>query len=195
MASGDYSLDQLPFVAFEGIGDNQAYAEQHLFPLEQMAIDLSSSETTPDFAWFAANEDFNGEGPIDFPIGMLRFVISQFTNNQYNVPALDQFLSETVPVILNSEVWHDPAEKSALVVTFDEDNDNLSLGFGDSANHIVTVVIPSPAAVAAGMRDGSFIVTDQYDHYSLLRMIEDSLGLPTLTNNDKYAVPMNEFWT
>jgi hypothetical protein len=26
-------------------------------------------------------------------------------------------------------------------------------------------------------------------------MIEDSLGLPSLTNNDKYAAPMNEFWT
>jgi hypothetical protein len=26
-------------------------------------------------------------------------------------------------------------------------------------------------------------------------MIEDSLGLPSLTNNDAYAAPMNEFWT
>jgi len=59
----------------------------------------------------------------------------------------------------------------------------------------VTVVIPSPAAVAGGMRGGHFIATDRYDHYSVLRMIEDSLGLPTLTNNDKFAAPMNEFWT
>jgi hypothetical protein len=27
-----------------------------------------------------------------------------------------------------------------------------------------------------------------------LRFIEDSLGLPTLTNNDKFAAPLNEFW-
>jgi len=193
--SGDYSVAQLPFVAFEGIGDNEAYALQHLFGLGQMAIDVSSSETTPDFVWFAANEEFNGEGPIDSIWDVLKFGISQLSaTHQYNVPALDQFLSETVPVILNSVVWHDPAEKSVLVVTFDEDNDNLSLGFGDERNHIVTVVIPSPAAVAGGMRGGPFIATTQYDHYSLLRMIEDSLGLPTLTNNDKYAVPMNEFW-
>lgn len=155
----------------------------------------SSPETTPDYAWFAANESFNGEGPIDSIGDVLKFLASQFApTHQYNVPALDQFLSETVSVILDSEVWADPAERSALVVTFDEDNDNLSLGFGDEDNHILTVVIPSPAAIADGMRGGHFIATDYYNHYSLLRMIEDSLGLPTLTNNDKFAPPMNEFW-
>ncbi|GJF13190.1 hypothetical protein NGTWS0302_03680 [Mycolicibacterium cyprinidarum] len=195
-ASGDYSVAQLPFVAFEGIGNDQAYAVEHLFPLDQMAIDLSSPETTPDFVWFAANENYNGEGPIDSLGDIVKFMISQFSpTHQYNVPALDQFLSETVPVILNSNVWQDPAEKSALVVTFDEDNDNLSLGFGDEGNRIVTVVIPSPGAVAGGMRSGHFVATNKYDHYSLLRMIEDSLGLPRLTNNDEFAVPMNEFWT
>ena len=200
-ASGDYSVDQLPFVAFEGIGTNQAYAEQHLFPLDQMTIDVSSSETTPNYVWFAANESFNGEGPIDSIGDVLKFLVSQFApTHQYNVPALDEFLTETVSVILDSEVWADPAKKSALVVTFDEDNDNLSLGFGDQGNHIVTVVIPSPGAVGlpgdnpGEMREGHFIATDYYNHYSLLRMIEDSLGLPTLTNNDKFAPPMNEFW-
>ncbi len=177
--SGDYSPDQLPFAAFKGIGDNPAYAAQHLFPLEQMAIDLQSTATAPDYAWFAANEDFNGEGPVDFPWGMLKFVISQLSpGHQYNVAALDEFLSSTVPVVLNSVVWNDPNEKSVLVVTFDEDNNNTSLGFGNEGNHIVTVVIPSPGAVAAGMRGGPFLATNHYNHYSLLRMIEDALGLP-----------------
>ena len=107
---------------------------------------------------------------------------------------LDEFLSITVPVVLNSVVWNDPNEKSVLVVTFDEDNNNTSLGFGNEGNHIVTVVIPSPGAVAAGMRGGPFLATNHYNHYSLLRMIEDALGLPALTNNDAYAAPMNEFW-
>jgi predicted NBD/HSP70 family sugar kinase len=96
---------------------------------------------------------------------------------------------------MNSVVWNDVAEKSVLVVTFDEDNNNLDLGFGNEGNHIVTVVIPSPGAIAAGMRSGPFIASNHYNHYSLLRMIEDSLGLPSLTNNDAYAAPMNEFWT
>jgi hypothetical protein len=44
------------------------------------------------------------------------------------------------------------------------------------------------------MRSGPFIASNHYNHYSLLRMIEESLGLPSLTNNDAYAAPMNEFW-
>jgi hypothetical protein len=127
---------------------------------------------------------------------VLKFALTQIApKHQYNVPALDQFLSETVPTIMNSAVWNDVTQASVIVVTFDEDNNNLSLGFGNEGNHIVTVVIPSPGAVAAGMRSGPFVASDHLNHYSLLRMIEDSLGLPTLTNNDAYAAPMNEFWS
>jgi hypothetical protein len=56
------------------------------------------------------------------------------------------------------------------------------------------VVIPSPGAIAAGMASGRIVDATHYDHYSLLRTIEEALGLPSLTNNDKYAVPMNGFW-
>ena len=85
------------------------------FPLEQMAIDLSSPDTAPNYAWFAANESFNGEGPIDFPWGILKFALSQLEpGNPYNIQALDQFLSETVPVVLDSAVWQDPTRRSAL---------------------------------------------------------------------------------
>lgn len=193
VSSGDYAFDETGFPAFSAISG--AYAKQHIVPLEQMAIDLQSATTAPNYAWFAANEDFNGEGPVDTLSGMLKFALSQISpEHQYNVPALDQYLSETVPTIMNSNAWKSD-EASAIVVTFDEDNNNTSLGFGNEGNHIVTVVIPNQAAVAAGMRPGHFLATDQYDHYSLLRMIEDSLGLPgQLTQNDKFANPMNEFW-
>ncbi len=199
VSSGDYAVDQTPFPAFESIGNDEAYARAHIVPLGQMAIDLQSTETAPNYAWFAANEDFNGEGPVDFPWGVLSFAISQITpGHQYNVPALDEFLSQTVPVVLNSAAWNtdtvDDTNRSVLVVTFDEDNNNTSLGFGNEGNHIVTVLIPNKDAIDAGMRAGGFTANNHYNHYSLLRMIEDSLGLPSLTNNDAYAAPMNEFW-
>ena len=196
VSSGEYAADETPFPAFTSIADNPDYARAHILPLEQMAIDLQSASTAPNYAWFAADENFAGEGPVNSLVGLLKFAFNQIDpRHQYNVPALDQFLSETVPTIMNSAVWNDVAEKSVLVVTFDEDNNNLDLGFGNEGNHIVTVVIPSPGAVAAGMRSGPFIASNHYNHYSLLRMIEDSLGLPSLTNNDAYAAPMNEFWT
>ena len=40
------------------------------------------------------------------------------------------------------------------------------------------IVIPSPGAVASGMRAGPFVAIGYYNHYSLLRTIEDALGLP-----------------
>jgi hypothetical protein len=96
---------------------------------------------------------------------------------------------------MNSATWQDPTQKSAIVVTFDEDYNNLSLGNGNQGNHIVTIVIPSPAAVSpTGMRGGHFVAKDHNNHYSLLRTIELALGLSPLTNNDKFAQPMNEYW-
>ena len=217
LVSGNgYAVDETPFPAFTAIANNPAYAAEHIVPLEQMAIDLQSTTTTPKFAWFAADEDFNGEGPVSFPWGMLNFAWSQISpGHQYNVPALDQYLSENVPTILNSASWKTTevgcttgtpdgcTNKSVVVITFDEDNNNLSLGFGNEGNHIVTVVIPNQEAIISGMRAGAFVDTTHYNHYSLLNMIETSLGLTAdspgytggwLTKNDQWAAPMNGFW-
>ncbi len=39
------------------------------------------------------------------------------------------------------------------------------------------------------MRSGPFTDDSYANHYSLLRTIEDALGLPSLTDNDTYAQP------
>ncbi|WP_235009647.1 alkaline phosphatase family protein [Mycobacterium sp. 3519A] len=199
---GGYSTptDRLPFLAFHDIYDDQARVESHLFDLSEMAGDLVVPHLAPDFVWFAADDATNMEGPTDTLSGVIGWALSQLTpqflgGHQYNVAAGDRWLAETLPIIMDSNTWNDPNERSAIFLTFDEDYNNISLGIGNDGNHIVTVVIPSPGAVAGGMRAGAFIADDRYDHYSLLRTIEDSLGLPPLTNNDRYAYPMNEFWT
>jgi hypothetical protein len=193
-STANFAPDELPFLAFSDIFDNPARAQAHLFPLTQMATDLNSAATTPNFAWFAANEANNMEGPLSFPFGLLQFALTQITNHQYNVNAGDQFLQQEIPTIMNSPVWQDPTQKSAIFITFDEDNNNLSLGFGNEGNNVPMIVIPSPGAVAAGMRSGHFVADDYNNGYSLLRTIEDSLGLPPLTNNDRFAEPMNDYW-
>jgi len=134
------------------------------------------------------------EGPTDTLAGVIQWALSQLTTHQYNVAAGDAWLQDTLPMIMDAPVWNDPNQKSAIFLTFDEDYNNISLGIGNQGNHIVTVVIPSPGAVANGMRGGHFVADDYNNHYSLLRTIEDSLGLPPLTNNDRYAQPMNEYW-
>jgi hypothetical protein len=196
VATDTYDAGETAFPTFQWFADDPAYARAHIVPLQQMAVDLQSKDTTPNYVWFAANEASNGEGPLAGFSGKLKFVLNNFDpKHQYNVPAIDEFLSQTVPVILTSPVWNDPTQKSVLVVTFDEDSGVINLGFGNDGNHVVTVVISSPGAIAAGMKGGSFTATGQYNHYSLVRFIEDSLGVAPMTNNDKYATPMNEFWT
>lgn len=194
VSTSSYAPDQLPFLAYRDIYNDQARATAHLHPLTQLALDLGSSASTPNFVWFAANEANNGEGPIDSFQGILHYIGALLTNHQYNVKASDQFLQQTIPTIVNSKVWNDPTQKSAIFITFDEDSDNLSLGFANQGNRVVTVAIPSPAAVNAGMRSGQFTDHSYANHYSLLRTIEDSLKLDPLTKNDAYAVPLNEFW-
>jgi hypothetical protein len=187
--------DRLPFLAFKDIYNDPVRVETHIFDISQMGFDLHNPATAPNYVWFAANDEFNMEGPTDFPIGWLRWLAGFLDpRHQYNVAAGDEWLSEHVPVIMNSNTWQDPTQRSAIFVTFDEDYNNISLGVGNQGNHIVMVVIPSPGAVNAGMRSGHFLVDDYANHYSLLRTIEDALGLPRLTNNDRYATPMNGYW-
>jgi hypothetical protein len=185
--------DRTPFLAFSDIYNNPARVQSHIFDLSQLPLDLGQPSTTPNFVWFAGDDDTNMEGPTS-GLGVIPWALSQLGDHQYNVKAGDRFLQETVPVILSSRVWQDPTQRSVLIITFDEDYNNLSLGIGNQGNHVSTIVIASPGAVDAGMRGGASAAFQYYNHYSLLRTIEEALGLPPLTNNDRYAQPMNQFW-
>lgn len=155
-----------------------------MLPLTQMTTDLASTATTPNYVWFAADECHNQEGCNDF-----RFAVSQLARHQYNIPSGDEFLAATLPTILNSPAFQ--TQRSAIFITWDEDYNNLYLGNGNEGNHVPMIVIPSPNS---GMRQGHFVAVNSNNHYSLLRTIENSLGLLPLTNNDKFAQPMNEYW-
>ena len=177
VSSGDYAVDQLPFAQFSYVYDNTpTYLQEHLLPRRTCPTHLQDPSTFPEFAWIAADEDSNMEGPIDTPSGIAQFLISQFTNHQYNVAAGDQYLQQTISTIENSPTWTDPTQKDAIIVTFDEDNNNLSLGFGNDGNNVPMIVIPNQAAVTAGgMESGPFTTDDYYNEYSLMATIEDAL--------------------
>jgi hypothetical protein len=194
---GGYSTptDRLPFLAFTDIYDDPERVAKHLFDISQLEQDLADPDTAPDFVWFAADDETNMEGPTDFPVGIFHWALGFLSPaHQYNVKAGDEWLQDQMSTIVESATWQDPSERSVVFVTFDEDYNNITTGVGNEGNHIVTVVVPSPGAVAAGMVEGAFVADDHYNHYSLQRTIEESLDLSPLTNNDKYANPMNEFW-
>ncbi len=199
--SGDYSPDQLPFAQFNYVFDNTpAYLQEHLLPLTNLSTDLQNPSSFPEFSWIAANEANNGEGPVNSLQGIANFIYGQLTpTHEYNVAAADQFAQQEVTAIENSPTWTDSGEKDAIIITFDEDNNNLSLGLGNEGNNVPMIIIPNGGAVTSGMEAGPF-TTDQYaNEYSLMATIEDALRttpgtLPPLTANDMYATPMNAFW-
>jgi Phosphoesterase family len=200
-SSGDYAVDQMPFAQFSYVYDNTpAYLQEHLLPQSDLANALQDPSTFPEFAWVQPDEDNNMEGPIDTLGGILRFVVSQFTNHQYNVAAGDEYLQQTISTIENSPTWTDPNETDAIIITWDEDNNNLSLGFGNEGNNIPMIIIPNEDAVTSGgMESGPFTTDAYYNEYSLMATLEDALSptpgtLAPLTDNDMYAQPMNAFW-
>jgi hypothetical protein len=95
-----------------------------------------------------------------------------------DVTKADRWLSHTFGPLLRDPRF---TRGLLLVVTFDE------AGEHDSNNHIYT------SLWGEGVRPGSSSDA-HYDHYSLLRTIEDRLGLGTLGKNDATATPITGVW-
>jgi len=88
----------------------------------------------------------------------------------------DDWLKAQLPPILASPAC--TVKRCLVILTFDEDN-------GSEKNRVLTIFAGSaakPGAVSAAA----------YNHYSLLRTIENIFGLPTQTKNDAAAKPMND---
>lgn len=165
---GYYYPDDAPFYYFADMKNNASYCQAHWQPLTQMTADLQSASTTPNFAWFAADDCNDMES--------------------CGIGAGDTWLKNTLPQIFNSPAW--TTQRSLLVVTWDEDGNNLPGGFGPGqTNQVATLVLGSQNAVKAGYQSAA-----RYDHYSTARTIEQALGLASMTQNDAYAQPMNDIF-
>jgi acid phosphatase len=88
----------------------------------------------------------------------------------------DTWLSKNLPPILNSPAC--TVEKCLLILTWDEDDNS-------SANHVLTIFAGS--AAKTGVTSAV-----HYNHFSLLRTVENIFGLPTQTSNDAAASPMTD---
>jgi hypothetical protein len=168
-----YAARHNPFVYFHSIIDNPTCAKNDV-PLDQLTNDVKSPATTPNFGFITPDlcNDGHDETCADGGPGGL--------------PAADAFLRRWVPVIVGSPGF---ADSGLLVITFDEaevpasaqaccgeptgPNTPLPGITGPGGGRIGTVVI-SPY-----IQGGSVNATD-YNHYGLLRSVEDLFGLPHL---------------
>jgi acid phosphatase len=90
----------------------------------------------------------------------------------------DTWLSNQVPAILNSAAF--TTQNSALFLLWDEDDFT-------GTNQVELVV-------AGSQVKKGYISNTQYNHYSLMRTIEDAWNMAPLTSNDTAASPMTDFF-
>jgi phospholipase C len=138
-----YALKHNPFAYYGGACPPQ------VVPFTAIAADLSGK--APRFVWITPDICHDGHDCPD--------------------AVADEWLSQTVPMILNSAAWKD---NGLLVITWDE-------GSGD--DQVLTLFVRPNYTPHRSDRP--------YDHYSLLATIEDQFHLPRL-GQAAQATPMND---
>lgn len=169
--TGLYAARHDPFVYFDDIVNSTARCSR-IVPANSggktgdnlFLSDLASPSTASNFMWLSPN----------------------LCNDMHDcsVSTGDTYLSQVVPNILNSTLF--THQKAALFITFDEGNGYCPLN-GNSLDCVY--------AVWAGPNvKTDFQSPNQYSHFSFLKTLETSWKLPSLTNNDRSATPMTEFF-
>ena len=161
-----------PFVYFHSIIDDRARCERHVVNLDALARDLDAVATTPNYAFITPNLCHDGH---DLPCR---------NGEPGGLVSADGFLREWVPRIVQSPAFR---QDGLLVVTFDE-------GVLDSTACCGERSLPGGPAPGrdgpGGGRIGAVLIAPSiapgtvsdvpYNHYSLLRWIEDDFGLARL---------------
>ena len=171
-----YAARHNPFVYFHSIIDDDAACQAHVVDLPQLDTDLQSASTTPNLTFITPDLCHDGH---DTPC---------VDGQPGGLVSSDAFLQEWVPKILASAAYQ---QDGMLLVTFDEaeGSDAASStaccgevpgpnspqpGIGGPGGGRVGGVVLSPFTAAGSTND------TPYNHYALLRSLEDIFGLSHL---------------
>jgi hypothetical protein len=171
-----YAVRHNPFVYFHSIIDTPACAANDV-PLTQLATDLKHYVTTPNYVFITPNLCHDGH---DTPC---------VDGEPGGLVSADYFLRQWVPQILNSAAYQ---RDGLLLILFDEAEFGSSGGDSSACcNELPGPNSPLPGIDGPGgglvgavvlsrfVRPGT-VVTTPYNHYSLLRSVEDIFGLDHL---------------
>jgi hypothetical protein len=173
-----YATRHNPFVYYPTIVDDQVRCDTHVVPYPaNMITELSNAATAPNFAYIVPDTCDDGH---DHPCA---------DGRPGGLTSADLWLSNEVPKILASPAF---ADKGLLLITLDEN------GFTD-LNGAVRPPLDYGGrigllALGAHVNAGS-TTHGAYDHYSLLRTIEDTFGLTEHLNLAAIASPMSDLFT
>ncbi|MEY2420793.1 MAG: phosphatidylinositol-3-phosphatase [Acidimicrobiaceae bacterium] len=171
-----YATRHNPYVYYTDIVDNPARCDAHDVPYEQTAFEsmLASDTDVPSFNFVVPDNCDNSHDPICFePPG---------APESGGLKKADEWSASHLPAIINYVNSH---AGSVLIVTFDEatpvdTSDCDTCGrTGSAGGHVVTI------AIGQGVRT-QFVDSTGYNHYSLLRTIEDGFGILEQPGKPKY---------
>ena len=166
-----YAAKHNPFVYFHAIIDSVS-CRHNVVPLTRLRADLRSAATTPNLVFVSPNLCHDGHDA------------HCVSGEPGGLPAVNGFLRRWVPIIRRAPAFR----RGVLIVTFDEAEYVDASACCDEQ--------PGPNVKAAGVhgpgggRTGAVLLSPfirpgtvsdvPYNHYSMLRSIEDIFGLPYL---------------
>ncbi len=171
-ALDQYATRHDPFVYFHSIIDNQAVCDAHVVALSNLAGDLGSAATTPNYSFITpslCNDGHDANCANGGPGGL---------------PAADAFLRTVVPEIQASAAYR---QGGLIAIVFDEavgdsmaccgeaPGPNTLMPGGDGPGGGATGAVLLSPFIAP-----ETITQTPHNHYSLLRSIEDLFGLSHL---------------
>ncbi len=173
-ATDGYAARHNPFVYFHSIIDNASLCDTHVVNLNLLPQDLQSSATTPNYAFITPDLCDDGH---DSPCA---------NGQQGGLAQADSFLHQWVPLITGSPAFQQ--QNGLLIITFDEATTS------DARSCCGEIAGPGSALPGitglGGGQTGAVLLSPciapgtvsqtPYNHYSMLRSIEDIFGLPHL---------------
>ncbi|MGH8462092.1 MAG: alkaline phosphatase family protein [Stenotrophobium sp.] len=172
-AADQYATRHNPFVYFHSIIDKPV-CDTSVVNLKALDGDLQSTATTPNYSFITPNLCHDGH---DAPCA---------DGEPGGLVSANTFLSEWVPKIVNSPAFR---QDGLLIITFDESSGPQSdasacCGEGPAAN----APLPGLAGLGGGKIGALLLspfikpgtVSTPYNHYSMLRSVEDIFGLQYL---------------
>jgi phosphatidylinositol-3-phosphatase len=164
------------FAFFRSVTANPAFCAAHILSFRPLPGDLARASATPAFSFLVPNLCNDGH---DAPCA---------DGAPGGLAQADRFLARWVPVIMTAPAYRDGG---LIVVTFDEGSDAAACCGERSGLGLSHPNVPLPGKTGPGggrigavllsplIRPG-IVSTVPYNHYSLLRTIEDIFGLPHL---------------
>ena len=175
--TGDqYAARHDGFTFFLSVTANQAFCDAHILSFRPLPRDLARAAVTPAFSFIEPNLCDDGH---DSPC---------VTGAPGGLAQADVFLAQWVQAIMAAPTYRDGG---LIVITFDEGSDAAACCGETSGISPSHPNVPLPGKTGPGdsrigavllsplIRPGTVSTVD-YNHYSLLRSIEDIFGLPHL---------------